>query len=78
MLKQFLLVFFISFLITDIYAQTIENWISSNEKIPAEKIYLQTDAEDYFIGDTVWFNVYLVDSRSGRLIPEQKMYMLVF
>ena len=50
-------------------SQNIENWISSNEKIPAEKIYIQTDAENYFTGDTVWFKVYLIDSRSGQLIP---------
>ena len=50
-------------------AQDIETWISSNEKNPAEKIYIQTDAENYFNGDTVWFKLYLIDSRSGQLIP---------
>ncbi len=50
-------------------AQTIEDWINDNEKNPVEKIYIHTDAENYFIGDTVWFKVYLTDSRSGRLIP---------
>ena len=49
-------------------AQTIENWITANEKNPVEKIYLHTDAENYFIGDTAWFKVYLIDSRSGQLI----------
>jgi hypothetical protein len=50
-------------------AQTIDDWIVDNEKNPVEKIYIQTDTENYFIGDTVWFKVYLTDSRSGRLIP---------
>ena len=50
-------------------AQTIESWIATNEKNPVEKIYIHTDAENYFTGDTLWFNVYLTDSRSGQLIP---------
>ncbi|GAB1453382.1 hypothetical protein MASR2M47_34380 [Draconibacterium sp.] len=50
-------------------AQTIENWIVDNEKFPVEKIYIHTDAENYFTGDTVWFKAYLIDSRSGKLIP---------
>ncbi len=51
------------------WGQTIENWIELNEKVPVEKIYVHTDAGSYFTGDTVWFKVYLTDSRSGKLIP---------
>jgi hypothetical protein len=70
MLKQFnLSVFLLSFSCTFLNAQNIESWISENEKNPAEKIYIQTDSENYFTGDTVWFKVYLTDSRSGQLIP---------
>lgn len=62
--------FFLFFLLTFFTkAQTIEDWIAGNEKNPVEKIYIQTDAENYFTGDTVWFKVYLTDSNSGRLIP---------
>ncbi|WP_372949926.1 TonB-dependent receptor plug domain-containing protein [Mariniphaga sp.] len=50
-------------------AQDIETWIEKNEKVPAEKIYLHTDREYYFTGETVWLKSYLTDSRSGRLIP---------
>ncbi len=50
-------------------AQNIETWISGNETNPVEKIYIHTDSEYYFSGDTVWFKVYLTDSRSGQLIP---------
>ncbi|MBW6533691.1 MAG: TonB-dependent receptor plug domain-containing protein [Mariniphaga sp.] len=50
-------------------AQDIESWIEKNEKLPAEKIYLHTDREYYFTGETIWFKAYLTDSRSGRLIP---------
>ena len=63
-------VFLLFVLITGFsYAQTIEDWIASNEKNPVEKIYIHTDCENYFTGDTVWYKVYLTDSRSGRLIP---------
>lgn len=50
-------------------AQDIESWIADNEKVPVEKIYLQTDREAYFTGETLWLKSYLTDSRSGRLIP---------
>lgn len=50
-------------------AQTIESWMEQNEKIPAEKIYIHTDTENYFHTDTLWYKVYLTDSRSGQLIP---------
>lgn len=50
-------------------AQDIENWIDKNEKVPVEKIYLHLDSEHYFQSDTIWFKVYLMDSRSGKLIP---------
>jgi hypothetical protein len=50
-------------------AQDIESWIEKNEKVPAEKIYLHTDREYYFTGETIWLKSYLTDSRSGRLIP---------
>lgn len=70
MFKQFILFqVFVFGLCSFISAQNIENWISDNEKIPVEKIYIHTDSESYFTGDTVWFKVYLTDSRSGQLIP---------
>ncbi|KAF0238099.1 MAG: hypothetical protein FD181_1307 [Prolixibacteraceae bacterium] len=70
MLKQFTVFHFFIFGITPfITAQNIDDWILANEKNPVEKIYIHTDAENYFTGDTVWFKIYLTDSRSGQLIP---------
>ena len=70
MRTQFLIqLFFLIISITPVNAQTIESWIESKEKIPAEKIYVHTDSERYFAGDTLWFKVYLIDSRSGQLLP---------
>ncbi len=51
------------------FSQDMENWITENEKVPVEKIYVHTDAEYYFQGDTLWYKIYLIDSHSGRLIP---------
>ena len=67
--KIFFLIFLLFHYSTFLTAQNIENWISDNEKNPVEKIYIHTDSENYFTGDTVWFKVYLTDSRSGQLIP---------
>ena len=64
-----LLIIVLSFLTPDSYSQKIEDSLVSFEKIPAEKIYIHTHAENYFTGDTLWFKVYLIDSRSGQLIP---------
>lgn len=69
MYKKFVICFLFVLASAFVSAQNIESWISSNEKIPVEKIYVHTDTDDYFTGDTVWFKVYLTDSRSGRLIP---------
>jgi hypothetical protein len=64
---SFLILIF--FFTSAINAQNIESWIEKNEKVPVEKIYLHTDREYYFTGETIWLKGYLTDSRSGRLIP---------
>ena len=72
-------VFLIIFLIPNFsQAQTIENWVAANERNPVEKIYIHTDAENYFIGDTAWFKIYLTDSRSGQLIPSAENVYVSF
>lgn len=63
-LSLFLLAFF-----SEIQGQAIDRWINENEKLPAEKIYLHTNKEFYFVDETIWFKAYLTDSRSGQLIP---------
>lgn len=50
-------------------AQDIKEWVDVNQRLPVEKIYVHTDREIYFAGDTIWMKAYLTDSRSGRLIP---------
>jgi hypothetical protein len=78
MFKQFLVIhIFIFGVLSCLTAQNISEWISANEKNPVEKIYIHTDAENYFTGDTVWFKIYLTDSRSDNSFHEQKMCMLI-
>lgn len=57
------------FAVFQLSAQNIESWIAANEKLPSEKIYIQTDCENYFHNDTIRMKFYLTDSRSGQLIP---------
>ncbi len=79
MLKQFTLTVFLLYtIISSLTGQDIENWISTNEKNPVEKIYVHTDSENYFAGDTLWFKVYLTDSRSGQLIPRAENVYINF
>ena len=68
-IKIVFLIFFLAPLQSFLSAQTIENWVQENEKVPVEKIYIQTNKEFYFLDETIWFKIYLTDSRSGRLIP---------
>lgn len=69
--KQFFFILSL-FAISLVNAQPFEQIVAENGKIPAEKIYIHTDCETYFQGDTLWFKVYVTDSRSGQLIPKSE------
>lgn len=43
--------------------QKISKYIESQETVPLQKLYLHTDREFYFIGDTLWFSAYLLEGR---------------
>lgn len=48
------------------YAEIENNWNStSSNGYPFEKIYLHTDRDNYFPGDTLWLKVYLVDAANN-------------
>jgi len=50
----------------------------SHSPAPAsiEKAYLQTDRDFYFLGDTIWFKVYLLDGQSFSLVSDiQNLYV---
>lgn len=50
-------------------AQNIESWFAKQQVAPYQKLYLHTDREFYFEGDTLWFAAYLVDGQSQKIIP---------
>ena len=46
------------------FGQTSEMPFQGHEPITFEKIYLHTDREFYFLGETIWFKAYLLDGQS--------------
>lgn len=65
MLKQGLLLLFILGLSHFIQAQKISTFIENQQTVPFQKLYLHTDREFYFEGDTLWFAAYLVQGDSN-------------
>jgi len=54
------------------FAQEPEIWLKNGEHISYPKLYLHTDREVYFPGDSIWFKAYYLDGQSqwffqGRL-----------
>jgi hypothetical protein len=68
-IRFFLIMILFAIIPVGITAQSIENWIETNEKNPVEKLYIHTDREYYFTDEPILLKAYLTDSRSGRLIP---------
>jgi hypothetical protein len=47
-----------------------------NDTIAFEKIYLHTDREFYFLGETIWFKAYLLDGQNLTPVPDvQNLYI---
>lgn len=46
------------------FSQDIENYFEKHQSVPLQKLYLHTDRDFYFLGDTLWFAAYLVDAQS--------------
>lgn len=64
MLRTILLSIFITLLSNCLSAQDINKFIESQETVLVQKLYLHTDREFYFIGDTLWFSAYLLEGKS--------------
>jgi len=45
------------------HSQNISKYIKSQESAPFQKLYINTDSEFYFTGDTLWFSAYLLEGR---------------
>ena len=71
------LLFFILFFITN--ASTAQNsglLSQSQDPVTIEKVYLQTDRDFYFLGDTIWFKAYLLDGQNLSPVSDiQNLYI---
>ena len=47
-----------------LHAQKIDKYIEDQQSVPFQKLYLHTDREFYFKGDTLWFASYLLEAQS--------------
>ncbi len=43
--------------------------LQSQDSIQFRKLYLHTDREQYFLGDTIWYKGYYLDGQSNKFIP---------
>lgn len=50
------------------FPQQTENWLERNDPIHYRKLYLHTDREFYFQGDSVWFKAYYLDGQTHQFI----------
>ena len=55
---------------TNSFAQNIDSYFESQQTAPFQKLYLHTDREFYFTGDTLWFAAYLLDGKTQIPINE--------
>lgn len=56
--------------------QSTEVPFRDNDTIAFEKIYLHTDREFYFLGETIWFKAYLLDGQNLTPVPDvQNLYI---
>jgi len=51
------------------FPQQTENWLEMNEPINYAKLYLHTDREFYFQGDSIWFKAYYLNGQTQHFIP---------
>ncbi|MDX2443606.1 MAG: TonB-dependent receptor plug domain-containing protein, partial [Bacteroidales bacterium] len=54
---------------TGVFSQQTENWLESTDLINISKLYLHTDREFYFQGDSIWFKGYYLDGQTQHLVP---------
>ena len=53
---------------TAAFSQQTENWLEINEPGPYAKLYLHTDREFYFPGDSIWFKGYYLNGQTQHFI----------
>lgn len=51
-----------------VFSQKTNNWLESTDSFLTSKLYLHTDREFYFQGDSIWFKGYYLDGQSQHLL----------
>ena len=51
------------------FSQHSDKWLEKNDSIQYRKLYLHTDREYYFQGDSIWFKAYYLDGHTQQFIP---------
>lgn len=64
----FLILAFFSIPFTS-FSQVADNSVVSSEPILYPKLYLHTDREVYFPGDSIWFKAYYLDGQTQKFFP---------
>ena len=68
-IQTLLLLSFLSFLSPDLLkAQHTENWLEKSDPISYAKLYLHTDRDIYFQGDSICFKAYYLDGQTQKPI----------
>jgi len=70
MLNRILQTILIVLTTQSVFAQNIESYFEDQQTVPLQKLYLHTDREFYFTGDTLWFAAYMVDGQSHSPVHE--------
>lgn len=60
--------YIILFLFTIFYS-LFPNTLPAQDSVQYRKLYLHTDREQYFLGDTIWFKAYYLDGQTNMFIP---------
>jgi hypothetical protein len=68
-----LLQFFIASGQTDAGKSIEDKFLQYVDSYPREEIYVHTDRQRYIAGEDVWFKVYLIDRKTGRLSDLSKI-----
>ncbi len=50
------------------FSQYSDNWLEKKDPIQYRKLYLHTDRESYFQGDSIWFKAYYLDGQTQKFI----------
>ena len=54
---------------SNILSQTPNQSSDLDDKLVSRKLYLHTDRDQYFLGDTIWYKAYYLDGQSNKFVP---------